>query len=476
MSITQFPLLFQKKTQKSKMITSKNKKPKGNIFATLGMAAPTVTVKSSAPTDDTLATVETVDKVTLPPVSYQTATTPAPPEIAVEKVVEVVTAQSVSEVSDVSSSIQSQLNPYRFAVTEEKGKKAMVRFRENLRNLYTNCNLNDALWMRDNPMLEIYCYDPNTKIGYCRLISSKHDGPLFESPQQLYETYNCSSQGNCIDVFSYCCEGDEDHGMELTKFLQDIEILRLDQYAEEYQQLFRDLVSRNPLIAAYPTALTQKRSSRKSKPDSTSAETPEAQLIQPAAQPIQYEPAQHASGTTTTTTTATLAPDSVQTTDTPIENASPPGVPAAAVKKKRAGRPKRAKEPEATPTDANPIITDATTLPEDDNPAPAKKSRVKKIATLPAETVDNNTIVPENLMPVGLLNLDVDETNVENSTAVFSYRGQDVRLGDLPINSVERATMSWYTLAHFLSTRTTPLQFPPGMTVDDLLKLAANCK
>ena len=260
-----------------------------------------------------------------------------------------------------------QLIPYRFSISEEKGKKALVRFRENLRHFYPDCKLTDGLRLNDNPVLELYCYDPKTEIGYCRLSSAKHDGPIFKSPKQLYETYNCSSQGHPNDVFVYSAEGDEDHGKELTAFLKEIEILTPDQFSAEYLELFQDAVRNNVLLNAYPNAIKQKRSAKKE----TKKEAAEGQDDQ--APPV--------------------------TTN----------------KKKRTGRPKTKTEEPA-------------------------KSPVKKLK-------------PDTppLIPTGLVSLQLDEQNFENSTATFTYQRQGVRLGDLPEESVERSTICWTVFSHLLS-------------------------
>jgi hypothetical protein len=353
----------------------KKTKPSGSIFDTLG-ATQTPAEKANEP-------VKTEEKT--------------------------LTNAPVAEEDDA----QTQLTPYRFSVTVEKGKKALVRFRENLRKLYSACNLNDALWMRDNPVLEVYCYDPETGIGYCRLTSNKHDGPLFESPKQLYETYNCSSQGHPNDVFIYNCEGDEDHGMELSKFLREIEILRPNQFPEEYQKFFQDSVKNNVLLAAYPAALEEKRSVKKSSEDDDSQ--PKSKSATPEAE------------------SDTKAKDQEET------------------KKRTAStthRKKRTKDREVEGSAA----------------ARTKKSKTKKDD--PAET-------SLQLFPMTLKSLELDEEILDNTTAVFSYQSQNLRLGDLPPDSIERASICWNIFSHLLSTRTTPLKLSPDVSPNDILRLAA---
>lgn len=313
--------------------------------------------------------------------------------------------------ASAAAAAQTQLTPYRFSVTEEKGKKAMVRFRENLRKYYSACNLGDALWMRDNPILEIYCYDPDTGIGYCRLSSNKHDGPIFESPKQLYETYNCSSQGHPNDVFIYCCEGDEDHGMEMSKFLKEIEILKPDQFPEEYQQLFQESVRNNVLLAAYSAALEEKRSAKKS-----SAETTSDTAAQPA-------------------------------------------------KKKRAATSRSKRPPKEAPPPA------AATAVEE-NPSATKKPKVAPPAESSSSTPEPTLTTVLQLLPPSVESLQLDEDNLNDSTAVFSYQTQEVRLGDLPDGSIERASMCWNFFSHLIASRKTPLTIAPGATQDEILKAA----
>ena len=104
-------------------------------------------------------------------------------------------------------------------MSEEKGRKAavrrkqgvqgggpdrtpQVRFRENLRKYFSDLNLADGLTLKDEPILQLFCYDQDTEIAYCRIFSPKHNGPIFSNVTELYNCYNLSQQGHPQDVFT----------------------------------------------------------------------------------------------------------------------------------------------------------------------------------------------------------------------------------------------------------------------------------
>src|SRR5690606_27461533 len=87
-----------------------------------------------------------------------------------------------SDAPELVTDANGGIVPYRFTPSPEKGKKALVRFRETLKKYYSSCNLSEGLSLRDNPVLELFCYDVESDVGYCRLASAKHDGPVFQNP------------------------------------------------------------------------------------------------------------------------------------------------------------------------------------------------------------------------------------------------------------------------------------------------------
>jgi hypothetical protein len=74
------------------------------------------------------------------------------------------------------------------------------------------------------------------------------------------------------------------------------------------------------------------------------------------------------------------------------------------------------------------------------------------------------------LIPTTLVSLQLDEKNLDNSVAVFSYQSQEIRFGDLPPASLERASICWTLFSHLVANTPTPLQIPQGITADDILR------
>ncbi len=87
--------------------------------------------------------------------------------------------------------VPAELPPLEFPLD----KAACKRFCENLRERYGEMGLASGLHHKDEPILEVYCYDPDTDAGYCRISSAKHDGPLFASISSLYLHYNLTMDG-----------------------------------------------------------------------------------------------------------------------------------------------------------------------------------------------------------------------------------------------------------------------------------------
>uniref|UniRef100_A0A6C0BNK0 Uncharacterized protein n=1 Tax=viral metagenome TaxID=1070528 RepID=A0A6C0BNK0_9ZZZZ len=339
---------------------------------------------------------------------------PSPIEAPTPDVHEEVATKELAQVTDAPAT-SGQLTPYRFKISEKKGKKALIRFRENLRRFYPNCPFTDeGLKLNDNPVLELYCYDPKTDIGYCRLASAKHDGPIFKNPKQLYACYNCSNQGNPDDVFVYSAEGDEDDGLELTAFLREIEILTPDQFSEQYLELFQDAVKNNVLLNSYAEAVEKKRTAKKQ----TKKGDPSA---------VQEIP-----GPPSNLTEQALVKEGV-VLDEAKES------PRRVTQKKRVDPP---------PNKADDKIVS--------QPGPLKKFKCEGAT---------------------LVDLQVDESSLENSMATFVYQRTHVRLGDLPPESMERSTMCWSIFSHLLKTQPAALgeaiaKQHPGQSAEDILGLA----
>lgn len=152
-----------------------------------------------------------------------------------------------------------EFSVYPFFFSDGKGKKALVRFRESLRKHYSHCGKNTGLTVLDDPYLQLFCYDPDTKLGYCRLYSKNYQGPIFPDPKSLYEVYNCSSQGHLNDIFYYNAPGDPDNGKELTSFLDKIQIVKPSSLPQAVIDVFEAGVKDNKMLAAYPEALEEKR-------------------------------------------------------------------------------------------------------------------------------------------------------------------------------------------------------------------------
>ena len=171
------------------------KKPAADVKATKSTAAPeeTIVVTKSVPAKSKPAAKKAVAPAKEP--------TPEPEE------------------EPEASEDDTTLAPYPFFLSDEKGKKAAVRFRENFRKYYPQLGLAEGLTLKDKPIMELYCYDHNTHVSYCRIWSKKHDGPFFANVDDLYTHYNLSKQGHPVDVFTYAGT-DEDRNMELGEFLK----------------------------------------------------------------------------------------------------------------------------------------------------------------------------------------------------------------------------------------------------------------
>lgn len=151
------------------------------------------------------------------------------------------------------------LVPYPFYLSEDKGKKAAVRFRENLRKYYpASLGLADGLTLRDKPTMELYCFDPDSQISYCRIWSKKHEGPFFANIVDLYTHYNLSKQGHPVDVFTYAGT-DDDRNRELSDFLKRNEINNPKDLTPKQREFFEQAVAANPMIAAYEEAIALKK-------------------------------------------------------------------------------------------------------------------------------------------------------------------------------------------------------------------------
>lgn len=154
----------------------------------------------------------------------------------------------------------SELRPYFFAFTKDKGDKATVRFRDNLRKYYPETlKLNLGLTKNDEPVLQLFCYDDTTKISYCRLYSKTHDGPIFPSIEELYNCYNLSTNSTIKGMLAYAAVNDDDRGCELYDFLAKCEIIHADDLEPTQLAALKEAVASNGMINVFPTALEAKK-------------------------------------------------------------------------------------------------------------------------------------------------------------------------------------------------------------------------
>lgn len=318
-------------------------------------------------------------------------------------------------------SADQQIKVYQFSFSPEKGKKALVRFRENLRKYYSHCGLTKGLGLRDEPSLQLFCYDPSTDIGYCRLVSSKHEGPMFPSPKKLYETYNCSSQGHLNDIFLYYDPSEEDNGKELTKFLEEYDIIKPTDLGEEAIAAFSKLIEENKLLKAYDDALEEKRQKKaadsknnaekkkvESKPSDPLAPSPTAAL--PVTQPKEKEK------TEDETVTKNVANNGDLT-------------------KKKPGRPKGSKGFESS----------------------LKRQKTECSGW--------------EIIPTSVQSLDINDGNLDNVTANFTYRRDHVRFGDLPQESMEKSALCWNVFSFLVDEcGEEGLKIGPNVKAEDFLR------
>lgn len=370
----------------------------------------------------TTATKSVPGGITVAPKKTDAVVAPAPVTAAVAD-------QRLPTVEATPKVSLSQVQPYQFSISDEKGSKALTRFRENLRNNYPTCgHLRNGLMVRDAPFLQLYCYDPATDKGYCRLSSPKHTGPLFASLKSLYATYNCSSQGHITDVFLYCSDDatDEDNGIELTKFLSECEILHPNAFPVDYVNLFETEVANNPLLAAYDAAIESKRS-RKAAIAATQVKPPTSGA--PGGGTIEGGEGKKR-----------VSIDDGGEEEAVDDESAASSV--AAADKKKPGRPKGSKSgPSAFKKHKKKPVTVSQTSDE----AASAVSFVNAASTVGG---GGGGVATKGIFPFSINELSLDVNDMDNSVAVFTYKSEPMRFGDLPPESIERSAMSWTIYKH----------------------------
>ena len=132
-----------------------------------------------------------------------TGQSPAQAKAAVPQLVTGTPATAAEAAAASTTVTRSKIQPYRFTTTDEKGSKALTRFRENLRQNYPDCfHLKDGLSMRDTPFLELYCYDPATENGYCRLHRPFTTAPFSPVSKSCMPLTIAAAKGNLWTSFN----------------------------------------------------------------------------------------------------------------------------------------------------------------------------------------------------------------------------------------------------------------------------------
>lgn len=318
--------------------------------------------------------------------------------------------------------------PFCFAFTEDKGKQALIRFRDNLRKFYPECDYPVGLKVRDQPVIQLFNYEADGSGGYCRLWSDGHHGPVFSSPKQLYETYNCSSQGYPVDTFVFSDVRDDDNGMEMTKFLATLEIRQKSELPGEFVTWADQQISTNPLLAHYTEAVKQKRLAKSS-----------------------------ASSGKSSTAKAPTAATKKRSVPKPS-----PAKQQSAKKKAKADAPKPppvAAQPPAPPTP--PVSGQAPSGPSSLVPALDPIYHGPPVAGVSPGC---------RLIPHAVTSIKISHGELEDSVAEMSYGSAPVRLGDLPVLSVERSTICWHLFSHLVNNLQAPLTIRPGSEPESFIK------
>lgn len=335
-------------------------------------------------------------------------------------------------------SSDQQLKVYSFTFSQEKGKKALVRFRENLRKYYSHCGLTKGLGLRDEPYLQLFCYDPATDIGYCRLTSSVHDGPMFPSPKKLYETYNCSCQGHLNDIFLFYDPSDEDNGKELTRFLEEYEIIKPSDFSEEAKAAFTKLIEENKLLKAYDDALEEKRQ-KKAADSKNNAEKKKVEGNNPGASQslppsLKRNVSPISAATSTNNDSVVSNGEGKEKTDEENASTKPAGQSEDQAKKKP-GRPKGSKGFESS----------------------LKRQKTESSGW--------------EIIPTTVQSLDINDGNLDNVTANFTYRRNNVRFGDLPQESMEKSALCWNVFSFLLDeSPNESITIGPNVKAEDFLR------
>lgn len=362
-----------------------------------------------------------------------------------------------------------ELKIYSFGISSDKGRKALVRFRENLRKYFPQCGYSKGLTIREEPVLQLFYYDSATEIGYCRLYSKQHEGPIFPNPKKLYETYNCSVQGHINEVFHYMGSPDDpDNGMELTKFLEKYDV-ESDKISPETLKQLEHMVNSNKLLNTYSDALKEKKKNQEStrknhavkrRFEETQNDVAAVSDSSPSAIEENVEPSPSKTATTDETS-ATTAAVTATTAATNNERADQADVSLNESisdkqedkKKKKPGRPKGSKG------NAPNVHTKRTKHQNAGN-------------TTTTSSITNNTYGPIcQLIPASIQSLDINDSDINNVSASFSYQSQNVRLGDLPLGCVERSALCWQVFSFVVFQKSeSGVRVDPNMTAEEFIK------
>jgi hypothetical protein len=361
----------------------------------------------------------------------------------------------------------SDIIPYPFMLSDEKGKKAAVRFRENIRRYYNpDLNLSEGLTIKDQAILQLFSYDQDTDVGFCRIYSKTHDGPMFANVTDLYNTYNLSGQGHPQDVFQYA-GSDDDRGMELGEFLRQNEIRKSSELTPDQLARFEAAVSRNPMKLGFEAAVAAKKKKK--------AEEMEA--------------AKKRSEGAAQTSSSTSGGGSGSGGGAGGGSGEEGGDEEDQANKKKPGRPKGTKVASPNGSNSGPnggtngsapisVKRPRDTTGDADNTSPSsstmsgasmsgsggRSATTSKSSNLADKKARNSSglITPTGLVggPSGatgsttyplLDNFHLDHSNIDNSTAYLQYEPQGVRLGDLPPNSIARQAMCWRLFSHIVA-------------------------
>jgi hypothetical protein len=381
----------------------------------------------------------------------------------------------------------SNVRIYSFTFSTEKGRKALVRFRENMRKYYAHCGLSKGLGIRDEPYLQLFCYDPATGTGYCRLSSTSHEGPVFPSPKKLYETYNCSSQGHINDIFLYHEPTDSDHGMELIKFLETFAITKPDDFPDDVKTVFVNLVEENKLLKAYDEALEVKRQ-KKAADSKNNAE--KRKVLESSHRTTSLNVT--TGGGADVSATAPLGNETSVVTTNGNEDNQESVAPLDDVDQDSSlprdlSLPRNSSSTRDVPRDQANVTTNNNELDSSQSgnvgksvnhtnsgASDPKKKPGRPKGSKGAESSTKRHKTDANvweLIPASVQSVNIKDGNLDNVSASFSYQKHNVRFGDLPPDSVEKQAISWSVFSHLVDKNLKEgFTIGPNVKAEDFLR------